>query len=53
MHTMVYLMKKVKADGLLMKPFVPPDPLVKMVQTLLEEAAATRATAAAAAPTTC
>lgn len=42
-----HLMKKVKADGLLMKPFVPPDPLVKMVQTLLEEAAATRATVAA------
>lgn len=43
-----HLMKKVRADGLLMKPFVPPDPLVKMVQTLLEEAAATRATVEAA-----
>ena len=42
-----HLMKKVKADGLLMKPFVPPDPLIKMVQTLLEEAAATRAAVAA------
>ena len=30
-------MRRVRADGLLMKPFVPPDPLVTMVQTLLEE----------------
>jgi CheY-like chemotaxis protein len=33
-------MRSVRADGLLMKPFVPPDPLIKMVNTLLEESAA-------------
>lgn len=43
-------MKRVGADGLLMKPFVPPDPLVTMVRTLLEESAGRRAPAPAAAP---
>lgn len=38
-------MRRVQADGLLMKPFVPPEPLVTMVKTLLEEAASKRAAA--------
>jgi CheY-like chemotaxis protein len=42
-----HLMKKVRADGILMKPFVPDEPLKHMVQTLLEESAAARATAEA------
>jgi CheY-like chemotaxis protein len=40
------MMRSVRADGLLMKPFVPPDPLIKMVNTLLGEVAARAAAAA-------
>src|ERR1700686_2191104 len=40
--------QRVGADGILKKPFVPPDPLITMVKTLLERAGADRLVAVAA-----
>ena len=40
--------QRVGADGILKKPFVPPDPLITMVKTLLERSGAERLVAVAA-----
>src|ERR1700726_2341642 len=40
--------QRVGADGILKKPFVPPDPLITMVRTLLERSGADRLVAVAA-----
>jgi CheY-like chemotaxis protein len=40
--------QRVGADGILKKPFVPPDPLITMVKTLLERSGADRLVAVAA-----
>ncbi len=40
--------QRVGADGILKKPFVPPDPLITMVKTLLERAGSDRLVAVAA-----
>jgi CheY-like chemotaxis protein len=42
--------QRVGADGVLKKPFVPPDPLITMVKTLLERVLGERLTAVAATP---
>jgi CheY-like chemotaxis protein len=44
--------QRVGADGILKKPFVPPDPLITMVKTLLERAGADRLVAVAASKPT-
>jgi CheY-like chemotaxis protein len=41
--------ERVHADGVLKKPFVPPEPLIAMVKSLLEKSAAAAASGAAAA----
>ncbi len=40
--------QRVGADGILKKPFVPPDPLITMVKTLLERSRSNRSASAAA-----
>lgn len=40
--------QRVGADGILKKPFVPPDPLIAMIKTLLERSASERLVAVAA-----
>src|SRR5438552_4477538 len=42
--------QRVGADGVLKKPFVPPDPLISMVKSALQRAAALHGTSAAKAP---
>jgi len=42
--------ERVRADAVLKKPFVPPEPLIELVKSLLGKAAATAAPAAAAEP---
>ena len=42
--------QRVGADGILKKPFVPPDPLITMVKTLLDRALGERLVAVSASP---